>query len=301
MKLKYHLFCLITISLFSTLEFVSKKLGGGVSAYTLTAWRFLIGGLVILPFAIRQYRYSNTKLQLGSILQIGALGILNVCISMLLLQLAIHYGKASLSAVVVSGNPIFVSLFAALIIREKLSRIQIIALTAGAVGLLLIVIGEQDFRSGNYLNLPLGILLAFLAAISFGLYTVLTKKSVLRYGNMVTNSVSFIIGSLSLFVIKLIMGQDLLFPMEARYFWGIAYFGIFITGIAYLLYFEGMKGLSAAKASQYFFLKPVIAGLLAYFFLQEVLSSVQVAGIVLIILSISYRTVMDLPGFRRIR
>jgi drug/metabolite transporter (DMT)-like permease len=287
--LRPHLYCFLTIFFFSTIELAGKLLGPGVSPYTITAWRFLIGGLLILPFAIRQKRAERTRISPRALIRMGLLGILNVCVSMLILQHSIRFGKASVTAVIVSVNPLFVSLFASLILREKLTRERIISLAVGLAGLMLIIFGEMDTASARYLNLPLGMLLAVLTAVSFGLYTVLTKKVVLEYGNMVANSASFIIGSLSLFLINALLGKPLLFPLSPKNFLLILYLGVFVSGIAYLLYFEGMRKLSSSVASQYFFLKPVIASLLAYAFLGETLTLVQILAVGFIIFSMAKR------------
>ena len=66
----------------------------------------------------------------------------------------------------------------------------------------------------------------------------------------------------------------------------MAHLGLVITGLAYLLYFEGMKKISAAKAAAYFFMKPVLASLLAFFILKETLSLGQIFGIILVVLSL---------------
>jgi len=294
LDIKSNLYSLIAICIWSSLELAGKLLGEGISPFAITAWRFLIGGTVILPFAIAQGLKDKVKLSIGSILTLGALGILNVVVSMLLLQLAIFYGKASLTAIIVSMNPLFVSVFAWLIIKERLSRYQIYSILMGVVGLIIIILGEHELRSTNFLHLPSGILYAVMAAITFALYTVLTKRAVSRLGNRITNSASFLIGGASLTLINLIIGKAMLFEPTVKNLSLILYLGIVITGVAYLFYFEGMKGLSAAVASQYFFLKPVIASLLAVFLLSESLSKLQVAGIILVIISLAHKTVFKL-------
>jgi drug/metabolite transporter (DMT)-like permease len=260
--------------------------GVGIDPFTLTAWRFIIGGLALLPFAIKQSKAANLKLKPSSILHIGSLGILNVCVSMLLLQLSIFYGKASLTAVIVSMNPLFVSVFAMLIIREKLNSLQLVSLGLGMVGLILIVSSESDFTNASFLNLPLGILLAILASLTFGLWTVLTKSQVAKHGNIVTNTVSFLVGGFLLLGINLIIGKPLAFNFTGHNLLFISYLGLIITGAAYLLYFEGMKVITASRASVYFFLKPALAAFLAYLFLKETLNWGQIAGILLVILSL---------------
>ncbi|HQF67837.1 MAG TPA: EamA family transporter, partial [Candidatus Cloacimonadota bacterium] len=256
MKLRSHLFCLIAIVIWSSLEITGKLVGAGIDPYTLTAWRFVIGGLAMLPFAIRQLLINKPELGIGSILHIGALGIINVCASMLLLQLSIFYGKASLSAVIVAMNPLFVTLFARLILKEGLNLLQFVFLLLGIFGLIMIVLTERSFGSTEYRNLPLSILLAVIASVTFGLYSVLTKSAVGRYGNLITNSLSFIIGGIVLTCVNLLIGKPVLFEPNSSNLLFMAWLGVVITGIAYLLYFEGMKHITASRASFYFFLKP---------------------------------------------
>lgn len=262
-------------------------MGEGISPFAITAWRFLIGGTCILPFAISRMTLSKHKLDLSSILKLGVLGILNVVISMLLLQLAIYYGKASLTAMIVSMNPLFVSLFAIFILKERLNRIQLYSLLVGLVGLLIIIFGERELLQHHYLNLPLGIILAILAGITFALYTVLTKWAVAQYGNLVTNSVAFLLGGIILSIINLISGESMAFAPSIKNISLILYLGVMVSGLAYVLYFEAMKQLTASRASFYFFLKPALASILAYFFLGEQLGSWQIGGMILIMLALS--------------
>ncbi|HOH47273.1 MAG: EamA family transporter [Candidatus Cloacimonetes bacterium] len=287
MKFKSHLYCLLTICIWSSLELSGKLLGTEISPFAITAWRFIIGGAVIAPFAVRQMVHNKHSLDKSSLLSFGALGFLNVVVSMLLLQLAIYFGKASLTAMIVSMNPLFVSVFAIYILREKLSKLQIISLVVGIAGLGLIICAERDLGSGLYLNLPLGILFAILACVTFALYTVLTKRLVARHGNLITNSMSFLIGGILLALINLVIGKSMLFDPNLRSILLIIYLGLVVTGLAYVLYFEGMKQLSASRASIYFFLKPALASILAYLILQEKLGALQIAGMMLIMLALS--------------
>ena len=185
------------------MELAGKLLGDGISPFAITAWRFLIGGACVAPFAVRAWTRNKIKLTVSSILKLGLLGILNVVISMLLLQWAIYYGKASLVAVIVSMNPLFVSVFALVLLKEKLSKFQIYSLFVGLVGLIIIILGEKELLQQNFVNLPLGIVFAILAGITFALYTVLTKWAVSQYGNLITNSVSFLFGGIVLTGINL--------------------------------------------------------------------------------------------------
>lgn len=254
-----------------------------LSAYTLTAWRFFIGGLIILPFALKALKDNPQKPKLKDLALMALLGILNVCISMLLLQISVHYGKASVSAVLVSSNPLFVSVFAMFILREKLGLPQILGLIIASVGIILLIFGEMDFGNEKYLNLPLSFVYGLGASISFGLYLVLTKKTVEKHGNVVTNGVSFFFGAIVLFVINAIIGEPLGFELTWLNLGAMFWFGVIISGLSYLLFFEGAKLLGAGTSSMYFFLKPVLASLLALIILREALAPLQIIAIIVIV------------------
>lgn len=278
-----HLFCLLAILFWSTIELGSKFLGPGVSPYTLTAWRFLIGGLVILPFALSGLRGSKRAVKAADLGQMVLLGILNVCVSMLLLQTSVYYGKASVSAVLVSSNPLFVSVFALFLLREKLSLPQILGLTLALGGIAMLILGEGEGSNAKYLNLPLSMAFGLGSSLTFGLYTVLTKRLIQKHGNTLTNSVSFLGGAAILFMFNALASKPLLFPPGSRSMAIMLYLGVIVSGISYLMFFEGMKRLGAGPASMYFFLKPALASLLALLFLREALSPLQLAAICVII------------------
>jgi drug/metabolite transporter (DMT)-like permease len=288
MRNRYHLFCFLAILCWSTIELSTKIMGQHVSPWTITAWRFLIGGLVILPFALFQNNQTKTTIKPGNLLLMIFLGILNVCISMLLLQISIWYGKASISAILVSTNPVFVSILAFLILKERLTQNQVIGLLIAFLGIFFLIAGERNIASGKYANLPLSILLGLSAAFTFGLYTVLAKKLIIKHGNLITNSVSFIGGSITLFVINTVTGKPMLIPLTGLNVWIMLWLGLVISGVAYLLFFESTKKLGANVASMYFFLKPVIASFLAFLLLKERLTGMQVIAIGFIILGLGF-------------
>lgn len=298
MNLKSHLYCLVAIVIWSTLEITGKLVGERIDPFTLTAWRFIIGGLALLPFAIKQAKIGSVKLNIRSILMLGSLGILNVCISMLLLQLAIFYGKASVTAVIVSMNPVFVTMFAILILKEKLSLSRISGLLIGLAGLIIIVLNGLSTNGHHNDLMWLSITFAVLAALTFGLYTVLTKRSIVTYGNFLTNSVSFTIGGVSLLLISIFIGKPLFIPFTPVSLLFTGYLGFVLTGFSYYLYFKGMHEISASSASAYFFLKPVIATILAYLILSENISQMQLLASLLIVFSLGLNSYFSIRQVR---
>ncbi len=280
-----YFYLLMTVFLFSTLEITGKLIGVDIPPVSVTVFRFLIGGLFLLPPAVIQLRKKKIKLHHIDYSKMLFMGFLNVVIAMLFLQYAVYYGKASISAILISANPIFVAIFASIILQEKLSFSRIIGLTIGLLGVFLIIKPELSI-SGKAMNPLLGIIFGVISSASFGLYTVLNKKFVSEYSSLIINSFSFLLGSLLLFLLSLIFHFPIEFEPSIKNFSFLLYLGIFVTGIAYWLYFEGLKKVSTVTGSMFFFIKPLIASFLAYLIFHEHLLTCQYLGFFFVLLGI---------------
>jgi len=288
-----YLFILFTIILFSTLEVTGKLIGADISPFAITLYRFLLGGVFMLPFAFKQQKGSDIKLTRGVIFKLSVPGFINVSISMLFLQLAIYYGEANISAILISANSVFVAIFSYLILKEKLSIYKIMGLLIGLIGIIIIIMNHHP-SSRTVINAPLGVLFACIASVSFGFYTVISKKYIKEYGNVVTNAISFLGGSLLLAIISLIAGFDISMDLTSKNIIFISYLGIFVSGIAYLTYFAGLKKIATVVGSSFFFLKPAIASILAYLIFRETLTSWQIVGIVVVIIGVNLEVFRDI-------
>ncbi len=282
-----YLFCFITILFFSTLEVVGKLIGANISPASVTVYRFIIGAIVLAPIAFSELKKKSKKLNFREIAGMTIPGILNVAVSMYLLQISVFYGKAFLSAIIISTNPVFTTIFAHFILKEKMSAKVLIAQIVSILALVGIVLMEKDLFSGSR-DISLGIIFAILAAVSFALYTVLSKRQVKTHGSIVFNSVSFFGGALILAAFTLIQGGSLSFTPNPGNLMLLLYLGIFVTGIAYYLFFQALKKIPASVGASFFFLKPVIAGLLAFLILGERMHNLQALFYLVIVMAQLY-------------
>ncbi len=246
------LYALITAVLFVTLEPVSKLIAGEVNPYAITFWRFIIGSLILLPPAAVKIKKEKIHIDLKDFAVMTALGILFICISMTTLQIGVQKAESpSLIAIVFSSNSIFTILFAVIILKEKLTRNKVIALILGVVG----VLACADFSSGTS---PESVLYSVFAALSFSLYTVLTRKFTKKIGGIVQTGIVFLVGSIVLLAALLVMGVDVLPSFSAENISILCYLGILVTGAGYACYFEAMEKGGAIMASLAFFIKPIL-------------------------------------------
>ena len=114
------------------------------------------------------------------------------------------------------------------------------------------------------------------------------KFIVLALG-LAQTSISFILGSLILFIIILITGKPVVAGVTGSFIL-VLYVGIFVTGLGYYSYFMAIKNSDAATGSLAFFLKPAIAPVMAVIFLKETILWNTYIGIGLI-LAASYMNI----------
>lgn len=173
------LYALMTAILFVTLEPVSKLIANEVNPYTITFWRFIIGALILLPYAIIKIKKEKLHIRLKDFVIMTALGILFICISMIALQIGVKKADSpSLIAIIFSSNSIFTILFAILVLKEKLNKNKVIALILGIVAML----ACTDLSSATSFE---SMLYGVFAALSFSLYTVLSQKFTKKFGGII--------------------------------------------------------------------------------------------------------------------
>lgn len=277
---KVYFFVVLTAFLFGTMEVALKLAGSELDSFQLTFLRFMIGGLLLLPFAVAEMRKNRVKLELKDFAYLLYVGILGIPLSMLFFQMGVIHSNAATASVLISINPLFTMVFAHFMTEEKLKKNNVIVLLFGLLGILF-MIKPWNLQEGNSV---LGVVLMLLAAIFFGWYTVAGKISVQKMGIMAQTSISFILGALVLLIIMLFMGKPIVAGV-AEHWMLVAYISIFVTGLGYFSYFTAIRLSDATTGSIAFFLKPAIAPFMAVIFLKESILWNTYVGIVLILIA----------------
>lgn len=275
-KVPGYSYLLITVILFSTYEVVSKTLVGKIDPFQINFIRFLTGGAILFLLLLLK---GDLKIGRKDFYGVIMLGIINVALSMSLLQVSLYIpgSKASVAAVIFSSNPVFVTVFSSVFEKEKLAPYKITGLFIGLAGIGIIFSEKLDMGGGNLLS-PL---LALLSALFYGLYTVIGRRVSVRIGSLKMNAYSFVLGSLCLLPVMLFYKVPL-FTFDYSGIGQVAYLSVFVTGVAYLAYFKGLTLVSASSGSLVFFIKPILASLIAILFLREAATVNLFAGTCLV-------------------
>jgi drug/metabolite transporter (DMT)-like permease len=274
----------LTIALFCLLwsfAFVAGKIGvTDCPPLILLTARFSLAGILIL--GISAIRGEAWSLSGRDVAIFAVLGLANNALYLGLGYTGLKTVSAGLGGLIVSANPVFTAVLAALVLNEALTWRKVLGLLLGVAGVAFIVwhrisVGT-DHQDGIVFTL------ASLASIVTGtiLFKLLAPKGSLWIGNGIQN----IAGGLALlpFAFTLSSVSEIVPSMRLLGAFVFLVFGGSI--LAYLLWFHLLKVCGATAASAYHFLMPPLGMLFAFLVLGEHVAFRDLLGIIPVALGI---------------
>ncbi len=196
--------------------------------------------------------------------------LLGIVINQLLFIKGLSLTYSIHASLLMLTTPIFISIIAAVVFKEKLTFFKLLGLILGASGATVLILGRKN--SGTGMNVWVGDLLIILNAISYSYYFVLVKPLMKRYNAITVIRVLFTIGTLVALPVCWIEFSTI--PWH-QYHWTDAGVLIWIvfggTFLAYLFNVYGIKHLGPAIAGSYIYSQPIFAAIIAMLVLGEML------------------------------
>ena len=175
---------------------------------------------------------------------------------------------ASMNAVLISTNVVFITIFSAIFLKEKIFFYRIIGIIIAFAGVIFVTF-NAGFTLNSGVNLT-GCLFSMSAVISFALYSVFGKHVLSRNDPLTVATLALFSGAVLLTIFTASsVGFQQLFEADA-YIWIImVLLGATMIGIAYPLYFTCLKRMPASHVSIYIYMTPVFAVILSLIILKE--------------------------------
>lgn len=164
-------------------------------------------------------------------------------------------------AVLMMNTPIFVVVFAAIMLKEKLSVIKITGIMIAAAGAMMLMGGSKfNFSSTTVW----GDVLVSLNAISYAFYLVYAKSLMKKYHPLTVTLWSFFFGLFLVMPFGLPDFFDIDWRTFTPYVWGgIAFVTVGSTFITYVLNAYALRKASSSLVGSYIYLQPVLATVIA--------------------------------------
>ena len=199
------------------------------------------------------------------------------------------FASPTIAEAMLSTQPIMAPILAFIILREKVTRNNVVGILISTVGmLLLLLVGANNFALGN----PWGVLLAVVTvSMSVG-YTIILRRIPTRYSSL---SIVFYVQLVALVLFYAVWGvfdrqslQDTIVPLSADLSPVIAvgYLAVFASVTAFILFCYTVRQIGVTRANVFNNVRPVFTALLMWVIFDEQLPIWKWVGIIVIVIGL---------------
>lgn len=252
--------------------------------YPLTAslLRALPAGLILLAL--------SRKLPTGRWwIKVFILGALNFSVFWWLLFVAAYRLPGGLAATVTSIQPLIVLMLAKLILSNSIKPASVVAAILGMAGVAIVILTPQAEID------VIGLVAALGSALSMATGTVLSRLWQPPVSLTTFTAWQLTAGGILLLPIALWF-EPALPALTLNNVLGFTYLSLIGAALTYLFWFRGIVRLGPSGVTPLGFLSPITAIVLGWLFLSQNLSSVQIAGILIVFTSIWLNQRANLPS-----
>ncbi|AKM33026.1 multidrug DMT transporter permease [Pandoraea faecigallinarum] len=255
--------------------FARGATAAGTDIFAMLLFRFFIAAVLLVVWSRLQGVRFPSRRQSLHIALMGGVGYVG---QSLCFFGALQYAQASLVALLLYLYPVFVTILAAVFLRERLTPVKLGALALCSLGTALTVGGGQ--------GQPLGMALAVAAALIYSGYIVVGARLTRGVDARATATLVCLAATVSFAAMAAVrgaQGMPLHWPASAGGWGALSAIAVCSTVVAILTFFAGLQRLGAGRASMLSTLEPVVTVLLAAMLLGETLTAAQWGGGVLIV------------------
>ncbi|WP_227939634.1 DMT family transporter [Alkalihalobacillus deserti] len=273
MSRKAFILAFITIIIWgSTFAAIRASLHGGYSAGHLVLVRYLIASGLFATYAL----WPGVKFRLPKkedLLKIFILGFIGISIY----HIGVTFGEQTISAgtagMLIGSAPIFTSIIAVIVLKERLGMIGWAGLAIGFVGIFTITLGT----TGPSFTLDEGVFLVLIAAIATSVFFVFQKPLFQRYRPIELAAYFTWVGTIPFLFFAPGLFETLQHATLEAHLSAI-YAGIFPAGIAYVTWGIALSLSNASSVGSMMYLEPAVAIVVALIWLQELPSTLSIIG-----------------------
>jgi drug/metabolite transporter (DMT)-like permease len=265
---------------------VTKVAVGNLPPIYFAFLRFAVASMIMLVvYLVKRPVVSWKSLPHATLI---AMSLTGVTLFYIFFNYSLQYTSASTGALLEGFIPAIIALLAAIFLKEKLTRRQVIGIAISFLGIVLLGSGKNESASAP--DPVFGNLLMLGAVICWAVYTILSKK-VAEIDPVAVTFYITLAGTLGLLPALFVemYGQPIPIPNAVSWL-SIVYLGAIASALCYLLYNSALEKLSASQVGSFLNLDPVTGALIAIIFLHEKIALFQLLGCALVFTGVAIST-----------
>jgi drug/metabolite transporter (DMT)-like permease len=256
--------CLLWSTAYSTIKLGLKY----DTPFHFAGVRFIISGLMILPFTVKPAIYVKMVREHWKV--IACVTLFQILINYSLFYMGLELVPGALGAVIAGSQPLVTAVVAAMMHDEdKLTRKKIITIIFGISGVILISAGRQAFKFGTAIEL-LGVLMILVANVAAATGNVIVSLRSKGINPFVLSSASIFMGGVILYLLSIPLESAPRGPFPKEY-WLILTWLSFMAAFAFSLWFKLLQrpGVKVSELNLWKFLIPVVGAVLSWLIVPD--------------------------------
>ncbi len=271
---------LVFQQLLASMAFPVAKYGlDFLEPFTYAFFRFTLAAVVL--FLILKFRTYPTPIEKRDVFKLIGLGLLIIPLNQTVYLYGQRLTAAGHGALLFATVPLWIFILAMIHLKEKLRWRRVIGLVVALTGVYIVVSTGALEISRAYFY---GDMLILVAALTWAYYTILGKPLVQKYGAFRTTAWALISGSVCYFPFGLYRALHFDYSQVTWGGWlSVIYMAIGTSIVAYSLWYWLLRRMDASRLAVYQNIQPVLASVIAFYFLSEPLGwSFVIGGIIVL-------------------
>jgi drug/metabolite transporter (DMT)-like permease len=272
----------LTVLFWSGNFIFGRLVSNSIEPMQLSFFRWFFVLIILLPYIFMQYKnlIKVFNKEYFVLFILGALGISGF-------NTFLYYGLQTTTAtnalLINSSTPIFIIIFSAIIFKISISKIQLFGVFLSTTGVIYLIL-KGEINHILELKFTVGDLWIIAACIDWALYSVLLKYKPKDLNSLEFFSITTILGTFILYIVFIFQGYSFEFSFleNKEVLYSMIYIVIFPSILSFYFWNKATLEVGANKAGQFAHLMPIFGAGLAYVFLDEVMQTYHIVGIVLI-------------------
>lgn len=247
--------------------------------FTFLTIRYVIAAAILI--AIAALLKQPLKLTRDQVIASVAVGLLLHVIYIGGVFYAVSLGvSAGISAVIVSIQPVLVSILAVPLLGERIRWVQVVGLVLGVAGIALLLLPkvlQGDFSSGIS---EVGIVICVIALLGTSAGYLAQKKLGGEIPFLTGTGLQYAVSAV-VFATLSALTENQRVEWSPEFFFGLAWIVLMLSIGSIVLLYEMLRAGSASKVSSLYYLVPPVAAIQAYFLFDEVIPPIGIVGMAL--------------------
>jgi drug/metabolite transporter (DMT)-like permease len=254
----------------------------GVDAVTLLALRMAFSAPLFLALALWAGRAKGApRISRGEALRIAALGMIGYYLASLFDFLGLQHITAALERLVLFLYPTIVVLLSALLFGRRVGRTDVAALVLSYAGIALVVANDFATQPGE---VALGAFWVLLSAICYALYLIGSGRFVERLGSVRFACLAGLASCAGVMAHFLALREPSLLWRQPGEVHALAALMAAVSTVLPIIFMsEGIRRMGSSRAAMVSSVGPVATIVLGFWFLDEPITAIQLAGAALVL------------------